>query len=139
MKGFVVGCGHSGTMWAAAALREIARIDARHESWRRKIGKDFRGVESNGNLWNRLEDLARIFPEARVLHIVRDGRLVVRTIMTKRTRPPDFFEAACRRWAGRNDRLSVAICNADRFRLEDLVSDYRVFRAFAMKLGAKQR
>lgn len=134
MKGFILACGHSGTTWSARALRAATDLEARHESWRRSIGRDFDGVESNGNLWKKTAELVHLFPEAAVVHQVRDGRLVVRTIMM--SKPGDFFESACRRWTARNERLLVEICNSDRFRLEDLTTSFRVFSAFSRRLGA---
>ena len=136
MKGFILANGHSGTTWAAKALTECTDLTARHESWRHSIGKDFGGVESNGNLWNRGKELEALFPGVPRIHLVRDGRKVVRTIMTRK--PSSFFEAACRRWNSRNERLFVEICNANRFRLEDLVdkSGFHTFSSFARKLGA---
>ena len=136
MKGFILANGHSGTTWAAKVLTDCTDLTARHESWKHSIGKDFGGVESNGNLWNRGKELEALFPGVPRIHLVRDGRKVVRTIMTRK--PSSFFEAACRRWNGRNERLFVEICNANRFRLEDLVAPdgFRTFAAFAKRLGA---
>lgn len=134
MKGFILAVGHSGTTWSARALTAATDLVARHESWRYDIGRDFGGVESNGNLWRMTARLEELFPEAGVIHQVRDGRKVVRTIMSRKA--PDFFEAACRRWHGRNEKLGTDICGNRRFRLEDLTTDFKVFRAFATKLGA---
>ena len=135
MKGFVLACGHSGTTWSASALIRATDLVARHESWRYSIGKDFGGVESNGNLWKMTAELSEAFPKAEIVHQVRDGKKVVRTIMYSKNR--DFFEAACRRWTGRNERLLVDLCTRNRFRLEDLTTNFSAFRAFAERLGAK--
>ena len=134
MKGFILANGHSGTTWAAEALTHCTDLVAKHESWRHKIGPDFGGVESNGNLWNRCEELEALFPGVPRIHLVRDGRLVVRTIMYRTG--PSFFEGACRRWNNRNERLMVEICRANRYRLEDLTTRWKTFQAMAQRLGA---
>jgi hypothetical protein len=133
LKGFILAVGHSGTTWSARALTAATDLVARHESWRYTIGNDFGGVESNGNLWKLTEELEERFG-APVIHQIRDGKKVVRTIMSRKR--PDFFEAACRRWRARNERLATDICGNRRFRLEDLTSSFKVFRAMAEKLGA---
>jgi len=134
LKGFILAVGHSGTTWSARALTAATDLVARHESWRYDIGRDFGGVESNGNLWRMTARPEELFPEAAVVHQVRDGRKVVRTIMSRKR--PDFFESACRRWHGRNETLGTDICGNRRYRLEDLTTDFKVFRSFEKRLGA---
>lgn len=136
MKGFIVATGRSGTKWAATALRQCCHLDARHESMRYEPGRDFGGVEVNGNLWRQTQTLRRRFPEAAIVHQVRDGRDVVRSILSCGD-AMGSFERACRRWASRNLELAFHIPSADRFRLEDLTTDFLTFSTMAMLLGAE--
>jgi len=134
MKGFILGCSHSGTTWAAEALHLSTDLVAWHESMKKELGKGFHGVESNGNFWHRAGEIAERWPQAAIVHLVRDGQKVVRTLMVKHS--PSFFEQACRRWTSRNEKMYVDICPNMRYRLEDLTTDFKVFRSFATRLGA---
>lgn len=136
MKGFVVGCGRSGTKWAATALVEVCGLDARHESMGHVIYGDYDGVESNGNFWSRVPYLMATYRDAAVVHLVRDGRLVVRSTLSRN--PPLNLHGACRRWTNRNERIARDVDPDRRFRLEDLVSDFAAFRRFAAVFGVER-
>ena len=136
MNGIVLATGRSGTMWLAAALAEAGSLDARHEScgsWdeRGSWGK----VEVNSFLWKNGADIARAFPDVPILHLVRDGRNVVRSIMN-RPRPGRTLEEACKMWRIRNIHLRNTISGRDRYRLEDLTTNFKAFERMAKRLGS---
>ena len=135
MNGFVLGSGRSGTLWTADTLSACTDLDVRHESMGQTIGAGFRGVEVNGFLRNQVPDLRQRFPDATLIHLVRDGRLVVRSVMS---RHPDryAFRECCRHWAATNARLADQIPAHLRFRLEDLTTSFTWFRVLAFSLGA---
>ena len=136
MKGFILGHGRSGTMWVAKALRACTDLDARHESMRKELGPDFGGVESNGNLCRFAKQIPEAYPGARVIHQVRDGRDVVRSVMTKKERKGRTLRQACERWVLINQRLMVDIGQCNRYRLEDLISIQGSFETLALSLRA---
>lgn len=138
MKGFILAHGWSGTTWTAYALNECTDLYARHESMGKAlppVSANYGGVESNGNLWKLSHELRERFC-CPVVHLVRDGREVVRTHMARKAHLGRTFEHACRRWAVRNEQLLHDIRSDWRFRLEDLVSSYTAFHGFARTLGA---
>lgn len=95
--GLVTGMGRSGSKWTAHALSTATELDARHES-RNKIGEFCRcpgSVEVNSYWRYGLKRFRQTFPLARIVHLVRDGRDVVRSAMSRK----DWtFEAACDYW-----------------------------------------
>ena len=121
-------------MWVAAALSLSTDLKARHESMRHDFGKDFGGVESNGNFWERAPDLRRLYPGAVVVHQVRDGRRVVRSVLSRKSNRT--LEQACIRWVRRNRQMMKDIDEGLRFRLEDLTTDFKSFERLAKLLGA---
>jgi len=157
MIGFVVAHGRSGTTWVAHAINECSDISAEHESmghtiltqydevWRdgrcvskKKREKGHDGVEVNGNLWNEIPLIYGEFPGVPVVHLVRDGRKVVRSALSnalKRT-PHRTVKQSCGTWAIRNDRMLDLVPAEFRFRLEDLVSDFKEFKTMCLIFGA---
>lgn len=131
MKAAVLAFGRSGTFWCATALSEAGRLDAHHE----RVGKggDLSradgGVEVNSFLRHRVDEVCNTFPGATLVRLVRDGRDVVRSAMTRNVGTE--FEGWCERWARDNDRIS----GLPTWRLEDLTSDYDVFGVFVDFLG----
>lgn len=136
MKGIVLAMGRSGTMWVAAALAESGSLDARHESSESWVDWGSWGeVEVNSFLWNDVDEIRRVFPGMPIIHLVRDGRDVVRSVMN-RPRPGRTLEQACKMWCIRNATIRKAIHKRDRFRLEDLTKDFTVFSRLANRLGS---
>jgi hypothetical protein len=103
----------------------------------KEFGPDFGGVESNGNFWERAPDLREAYPGAVIVHQVRDGRDVVRSVMTRKQRLGRTFKQACVRWVRRNEQLARDIASGLRFRMEDLQSDVRTFGHMAGLMGAE--
>lgn len=140
MKGFILAHGWSGTTWLAHALNECTDLHARHESMGKTLpplSADFGGVESNGNLWKLTHELHERFG-CPVIHLVRDGRDVVRTHMARKAHLGRTFEHACRRWAMRNERLCRDIGARDRFQLKHLTTLVDEFLILAENLGANR-
>ena len=133
MNGFVLAHGRSGTGWVATALWECAGLDARHEWMGRRPGPGYGGVEVNSYLRAWVPELRTRWPSAVLVHLVRDGRDVVRSVMSRHPGPLSFRRRAAR-WAYLNRRLMDL---PHRFRLEDLTAHYHVFRQLALLLGAK--
>jgi len=134
MNGFVLAMGRSGTMWVAAALAEAGSLDARHESCESWERRDSWGeVEVNSFLWQNGADIRREFPDVPIIHLVRDGRDVVRSVMNRK-RPGRTLEDACRMWRNRNVHLRMTIPKRDRYRLEDLTTNYQRFVRLAERL-----
>lgn len=134
MKGFILAMGRSGTTWCATALARCTDLDARHESMRKELGRSFDGVESNGNFWRDAWEIRMRWPEVAVAHLVRDGRKVCRSKLSHfPDRPPErVFDM----WVRYNARLIQDVPAEDRYRLEDLTTDFATFRRFAGFLGA---
>jgi hypothetical protein len=126
VKGFILAHGRSGTMWVASALRACTDLDARHESMGHDFGPDFGGVESNGNFWARAREIPELYPGAVVIHQVRDGRDVVRSVMTRKQRTGRTLEQACIRWVRRNEQLAADLRYL--FKLEKLLSCWDAIR-----------
>ncbi len=135
MKGFIIAHGRSGTMWVAKALDLCTDLKARHESMKYEFGADFGGVESNGNFWQRAPELRRLYPGALVIHQVRDGRRVVRSVLSRK--PKRTFEEACKRWDRRNTQMMEDVDDSLRFRLEELTTDFQCFERLAKLVGAQ--
>jgi len=134
MKGFVIGHGRSGTKWVAAALSLSTDLKTHHESMRHELGEDFGGVEVNGRFWDKVPTIKQQFPKAETIHLVRDGRLVVRSVLSRKKFRT--LEDACKRWDRRNRQLIADIEESHRFRLEDLTTDFGCFERMATLLGA---
>lgn len=135
MKGFVLAHARSGTTWIAEAVTRCTDTHGRHESCR-DFGefRDHGGVESNGNFWRDAEAIRARFPAAGIVHLVRDGRDVVRSKLTHHWgRDP---RAAFEMWARWNRRMLRDIPSGDRYRLEDLTTDWTTFDAAMRTLGA---
>lgn len=103
--------------------------------------------EVNGLLRNHVEALEQSFPGVRMLHLIRDGRDVVRSMMARSVyteedwhapTPPkqdplrgewhklSRFEKICWYWADTNRRLSDKLSEYARF--EDVLQNYEYFR-----------
>jgi len=140
MTGFVIATGRSGTTWMADALRRCTDRDARHESMRYTVGPSFarNGVEVNGNLWQQASIIRDTFPGVSIVHLVRDGRLVVRSALSNARRhdPHRTLEQTCRTWVARNERMISEVHWSMRFRLEGLTTDFATFQQAAGLLGA---
>ncbi len=106
--------------------------------------------EVNGNLRRHAPLLKECFPEAKLLHLVRDGKKVVRSVLARGTfkrKHPIFgnecpipleglsrewrvmsdFEKACRVWKEENEFLRKHVSHLAR--LEDITSGYDAFQA----------
>lgn len=104
--------------------------------------------EANSNLRYHTKALQQCIPNAKLLHLIRDGRDVVRSLMARQhytndgvghhsimPRPDDpyyakwaelsRFEKICWLWADSNTRLSYDVKNYIQF--EQIVSDYDYF------------
>jgi hypothetical protein len=104
--------------------------------------------EVNTNLRRHCNALKRVFPDATFVHLVRDGRDVIRSMMSRRTfrswdpvtsliRPQEGdpqcdtwpgmnrFEKLCWYWSAENRYLRNCVQRTVRF--EDLISDYGYF------------
>ena len=132
--GFVLAMGRSGTMWTANALRSAAGLDARHETaveW--SGGLMFGDVEVNSFFWNLVPEIRTAHPGAPLVHLVRDGRDVVRSVLSRK--PGMEVGVACEEWRRRNHYLRKMVGTANRFRLENLTERFSVFESMACVLG----
>ena len=135
---FVLAMGRSGTMWVAVALKEAAGLDARHESgagWGRLVGTGLGDVEVNSFLWDcsgRVRE--RFGKDTPIVHLVRDGRHVVRSVLN-RPRAGRTVETASEMWRRRNHHLRKMVPQEACFRLEDVTGDFHVFARMAELLG----
>jgi len=131
-RGFVLAIGRSGTAWLTQALREAAGLASRHETvefWD-SVAR-YGGVEVNSFLWNNAPEIReRYGEELPIVHLVRDGRKVVRSILN-RPRAGRTIEYCSHMWRIRNATLRKEIPESRRFRLEDLVSDFESFAELA--------
>lgn len=105
--------------------------------------------EINGNLRRHIPFLKKHFPKASLLHLVRDGRHVVRSVLARNTfngHHPVFgtrcplpsqelsqawsgmseFEKACWVWKEENEQMRKQIPNLAR--LEDITSSFKAFQ-----------
>jgi len=184
---FVLACGRSGTKFLSALLNndrdatvvhepvpedfvfcnlfrdEPGRMRAYLRYRRRRILRLIARASTYGEITPALSLgaplLPELFPNSRFLHLVRDGRDVVRSIMSRAAyfRHRDFipgfnpapsvgdplrdrwgqlsrFGKACWQWTRINARIGEAV--ETRVKLEDLSHDYRCFRsAVARPLG----
>lgn len=121
-------------MWIASALNQCTDLRAKHESMRKEFTQSFGGVESNGNFWQQIPEIRTLYPGAVVIHQVRDGRKVVRSVVSRK--PHRTLEQACNRWVRRNGEMAGQIPEDHRFRLEDLTADFKTFEEMAHLLGA---
>jgi len=135
---FVLAMGRSGTLWLARTLRETAGLDARHESTemcRDMTNLPMGAVEVNSFLWDCVPFIRKRWSNHVVLvHLVRDGRNVVRSMMG-RYRRGRTFEGCCEEWAKRNRLLADEIPGHQRFRLEDLTSNWSEYRRLVRLVG----
>jgi len=170
---FITGMGRSGSMFLANLLNKCEGGKVLHEPvikreqiehlkafkneeaslnyishFRKKIildnakGLEFYG-EVNSYLRNHVPALKKVFPEAKLLHLVRDGRDVVRSICCRNTfkendkttigvepeggwKKESRFEKICWYWVESNDRVSKHI---DKYiNLEKIISDWDYFK-----------
>lgn len=134
---FVLAIGRSGTLWLATALSEAAGLDARHESIAEWGGTlRFGQVEVNSHLWEDSREIWRKIPAARVCYLVRDGREVVRSILS-RPRPGRTLSVVCEMWRARNHHLRREIGLGQCYRMEDVTADFTAFRRIASYLGGE--
>lgn len=140
LKGFVLGTGRSGTLWLAVTLSEAGGLDARHESASRWRDLDFRKmgeVEVNSYLWECCPNIRSLFGTTMpVAHLVRDGRAVVRSMLS-RPREGRTLETACEEWDAKNREVAKGVSEKFRFRLEDLVSEKDEFGRLVSMFGGK--
>jgi len=110
--------------------------------------------EVNGILRRHIPFLKIYFPNARLLHLVRDGRSVVRSLLARKTYEGSHsvysskcplpskemsqkwgvmseFEKACWAWKEENEQMRRQIPNLAR--LEDITSNYKAFQAQVLK------
>ena len=132
MRALVTGMGRSGSLWTATALRECCGVDARHESVRQI--EDIDHVEVNTKLVLSVPEDYRDIVEGLVLvHLVRDGRDVVSSVLDRH--PKYGFKEACYAWAVRNSYILDLVPDDRRFQLEHLVQSGFEMDAFSHKLG----
>jgi len=131
-RGFVLAIGRSGTAWLTQALREAGGVAARHETnefW--DSATRYGTVEVNSFLWANAPDIRKRYGEEfPIVHLVRDGRKVVRSILN-RPRPGRTLEHCSRMWLERNATLFREVPEERRFRLEDLTSSFESFAELA--------
>lgn len=103
---------------------------------RHELGEDYGGVESNGNFWRRSAEIQTRYPGAVVVHQVRDGRKVIRSVLSRKV--DRTLEQACETWTKRNERMVRDVPDDLRFRLEDLTVDLERFELLARVFGAER-
>jgi len=177
---FILSIGRSGTKWLADLLNKDPRALVVHEPFIeaiphqkafhnpreaeryilkfrkkeiyvriRKLDIDIYG-EVNSFLRRHCETLKKAFPSAIILHLVRDGRSVVRSMYSRETMLPNAydtkyiypkpddpyykkwsnmtrFEKLCWYWAVENQYL-YECCKGKIIQFEKILSDYRYFR-----------
>lgn len=107
----VTGCGRSGTHWLGGIMERVLGVGVGAFE-PRNIG-DISDVVVDSRLRVRIDELR----DHRILHLVRDGRDVVRSLHTWYDRTQSF-ERCCSHWAGAIDMMAgVPI-----LRLEDLTA-----------------
>lgn len=125
----ITGMGRSGSLWLARTLAEVTNLVVRHESIRDINEHELGTIEVNSYLRNQCEDFRM---DTHLIHLVRDGRDVVRSCMSRNRGKPVksdqgltlegdtwTFEYACRLW-------DSAVWSVEPFahltlRLEDLI------------------
>ena len=136
---FILGTGRSGTMWLSVALSKAAGLDARHESvseW--DPGAVFGAVEVNSYLCGDGLAIRERYPRAKLVHLIRDGRAVVRSTLSRPpgyARPGRTFLAMCKMWRKRNNYLRKMVGSEQCYRLEDLTTDFLAFTELVEYLG----
>jgi len=106
--------------------RIVDIFDAIHRTWARSVGKRRWGEKSPNHVeyWDQLHEA---YPNAQVVHIVRDGRDVAVSLVRARFGPKTVFRAAeyWRDYLRHVERLKKATDPADIFEVkyEDLVLD----------------
>ena len=136
---FVLGTGRSGTLWVAQALKESGHLDARHEttqSCRDAPMTTFGQVEVNSFLWDCVPRIQDAWGrDVMLIHLVRDGRAVVRSMMS-RLRNGRTFEGCCEEWVQRNHYLWEHVPRSRMFRLEQLTRNWSEWRRLCKLLGS---
>jgi Sulfotransferase family len=75
-------------------------LRAFYRTYAARFGKPRWGDKWPGNVLH-MTAIARVLPEARFVHIIRDGRDVAASLRTMWWRPGDSYEACIELWAGR--------------------------------------
>lgn len=167
---FITGMGRSGTKFLASLLNHIEGIQAEHEfignrefwllSWylphdvyaevyleqiKKAIEKEPRQklfIDVSSMLQNCVPALNKVFAPAKIFHLVRDPRNVVRSLYTRRNEKNihlvpktkeemekwldgDKFYQICWNWKTTTEKLLSEDTSLIRF--EDIVSDYKIF------------
>lgn len=131
----VMGCMHSGTSWLAQTVDRIDGWHGHHElgkNARKQLieSKDLgRHFEVDSRLVEHIPKLRRVYPEARLVHLIRDGRKVVRSLMNG---VGMTFELACEWWVN-----AVQKCDAESLptvRLEDLLAGPGAFNRLGIAI-----
>jgi hypothetical protein len=95
-------------------------------------------LERSPNHAERLDLVAQLYPDARVVHIIRDGRDVARSLVAQNWGPDDL-RAAARRWRRAVEtarRAGPAFAVYAEVRYEDLLGDpRRIYTDLLAKLG----
>lgn len=112
-------------MWLATTLRRAGAVAAHHERIGPygDLGQLNGGVEVNSHLRKRVAEIERVYPDADIIHLVRDGRDVVRSLLTRK--PKTGFIGACKIWRDANDMLLDH--DLPLARIEDLSDDFDAF------------
>lgn len=140
--GFVTGYGRSGTMWLAKTLREAAGVPAQHEP-RPRLQYRPPVVVVDSHLRFQVNDLRKTYPRSPLWILVRDGRDVIRSAMTRMLNPDpsrmqrygfETFAEWVEDWAKWN-RYLTSILHLPYVRAEDLWSSFDVFEGLAMSLA----
>ena len=101
-------------------------VRAFYRLYAEKRGK-YRWGDKTPGYTNRIAEIARLLPEARFIHIIRDGRDVASSMRHLWFGPRDNIETLAREWVKQiSNARSAAIAIADRYieiRYEDLVAD----------------
>mgnify|MGYP000512911321 CR=1 FL=1 len=177
---FILSIGRSGTKWLANLLNKDPKALVVHEPFvetiphqkafwsskeaeryilkfrRKEIYLRIRNLkisvygEVNSYLRRHCEALKKVFPNAIILHLVRDGRAVVRSMYSRETMLPNAydtkyihpkpndpyyrkwkkmtrFEKLCWYWTVENEYL-YECCNGKIIQFEKILSDYEYFK-----------
>lgn len=131
------------------AARYVRRFRQKDIAWRVRRSRAKTYGEVNSVLRRHVEALSETFPEAALVHLVRDGRDVVRSMMARGTlgyqddvthgigpylvcdeneesESLDRFERLCWYWRVENEFLRKRVLRMARF--EDVISDWRSFQ-----------
>ncbi len=184
---FVTGLGRSGTTFLGNLLKEANNVSSRHEfignrefwllSWYlpaenyavpylnryvERIHKELQGrdifIDVNSYLQNAVDGLRSVFPDAEIVHLVRNPKKVIPSLYVRRNERDthqipkekllveqwlamDKFEQICWNWANTTERLLKQDTKLLKF--ENIVSDYsyleeHLLQPMGIKLTKKQ-